>query len=104
MIKCRIVHTAGPEGPPYFVHGPMVSYAQCETHGLALGRGPYSGELCPVGRIEQAVEDGLARIEAAIRTAHANHNVAGPAAPRSAEPYVSGPSGLSNACEQDEGA
>jgi hypothetical protein len=65
MAECKIIHTAGPMGPPYYVDSPMVAYAQCETHGFAMGAGPHSGDLCPIGRVEKAVEQGLALIHAA---------------------------------------
>lgn len=70
--RCDIVHTAVQEGPPYYVDGPYRAVSHCRTHGMEVpGPGtelPISeGEqLCPIGKIEKAVDDGLAKIAAAI--------------------------------------
>ncbi len=44
------------------------SCIQCNTHQM-VDFAPYSyeGMLCPVGKVEQAVEDGLARIAIAMK-------------------------------------
>lgn len=68
MAKCKIVFSMGVEGPPYFAGGESVAYAQCETHAYALGRATAAlPDMCPIGRIEQAVDEGLEKIACAIK-------------------------------------
>jgi hypothetical protein len=61
---CKIFVHAVPDGPPYYANGPMRAVAQCHTHAWPIG--PVStaplGDMCPLGRLEKAVEDGLAEI------------------------------------------
>lgn len=75
--RCEILHhsiAVDPYGRPMASH--MASYgsarviAQCMTHGMTdfvPWAPPGSDDMyCPIGRIEQATEDGLAKIAAAI--------------------------------------
>jgi hypothetical protein len=70
MSRCKIAATIVPDGPPYLAAplGASKAAVRCETHGMPLdGPGPIgAGDLCPVGKIEQAVEEGIARIKAAV--------------------------------------
>jgi hypothetical protein len=61
---CQMNSYAVPEGPPYFANGGVKSITKCETHNW-MTEGPASG-LCPIGRIEQATEDALERIQQAV--------------------------------------
>jgi hypothetical protein len=51
--------------------GSAKCHTQCKTHGWSMEsyftQLPDQPKLCPIGRIEKAVEDGLAKIEATIR-------------------------------------
>jgi hypothetical protein len=71
-MKCEIVNFMVSVNP-YSVSagvGPMRAYCRCNTHGMQdFAPSTYDGMLCPVGKIEQAVEDGLAKIAAALTSA-----------------------------------
>lgn len=69
-MKCKIIAHAVPlYGGPLTVSGPMMAQGQCQTHHVILP-GPYfEGQLCPVGQVEKAVEDGLAKIAEALSAA-----------------------------------
>lgn len=64
-ITCQIVHLLAPEDWRV-ANSPTVAVSQCQTHDWAFGRAPvHESGLCPLGRIEQATEDAIARIKAA---------------------------------------
>jgi len=63
---CRIIFHAVPAGPPYFSNGPMVAVGQCETHGMQMPAAPCTQTMCPIGHIEKAVDDGIAKILSAL--------------------------------------
>lgn len=44
-------------------YGTARAMTRCEEHNWDFD-GPVSGNLCPIGRIDKAVEDGLARLAA----------------------------------------
>jgi len=54
-MKCIIMGYPSPTGP----HGP--AKFRCETHNIPLELRATS--LCPIGRIEQATEEALKKIE-----------------------------------------
>lgn len=64
MTECRIIAYCVPEGPPYYASGAAVAVSRCETHNWDFGRGPTQA-LCPIGRIEKATEEAIARIKEA---------------------------------------
>lgn len=66
-MKCEIVVYAVPMyGGQPTINAPMTAQGQCQTHHTIFP-GPYfDGQLCPVGQVEQAVEDGLAKIAGAV--------------------------------------
>jgi hypothetical protein len=58
---CKLVSFAISTEP----FGAAKAFTRCETHDWPV-EGPVGPEyLCPLGRIEKAVEDGLAKIAAA---------------------------------------
>jgi hypothetical protein len=60
-MKCRLNSFMMPDGPPYYASGGGAkAITRCEMHNWTFD-GPVS-ELCPIGRIEQATEDAIARI------------------------------------------
>jgi hypothetical protein len=62
MTPCKLrVYMAS--GPSYFVNGTAHAITRCETHDWTF-EGPAS-ELCPIGRIEQATEQAIAKIKRA---------------------------------------
>jgi len=65
-MKCDVVHFTMPLYP-YDANSPSRTYVQCNTH-LVTDFAPYYHKdmLCPVGKIEQAVEDGLEKIRKAL--------------------------------------
>lgn len=65
-MKCQIVFNCVPAGPPYYANGPMTTVCQCQTHGIVLEGPAGEGTLCSIGKIEKAVDDGLAKIAAAL--------------------------------------
>ncbi len=65
---CKLISYAVPEGPPYYGFGANRLVAKCETHCWVVDPVllPISADtLCPIGRIEKAIEDGLDKIAAA---------------------------------------
>lgn len=54
-MKCEIISTAAPLHP---------GSAHCVTHNMPLPH-MMPDDLCPIGKIKQAVEEGLAIIRAA---------------------------------------
>lgn len=65
-VKCEIVSWTQPEDVRS-VFSRAVSMSQCRTHQWPLGQLPVGpATLCPLGRIEQATEEGLAKIEARL--------------------------------------
>mgnify|MGYP001569005866 CR=1 FL=1 len=67
MADCDIVYTFVQEVsglPP----GSMKAVGHCRTHQMVIDF-PNGSSRCQVGRIEDAVEDGLARIAAAVERA-----------------------------------
>ncbi len=66
MSKCRILHYSVPDGPPYYANGPQRVVSRCETHQMEV-TGPVDDDtLCIFGRIEQATDVALAKIEKAL--------------------------------------
>lgn len=65
MAECRLLIYTVPEGPPYYACGPVRSVTRCQTHNMEVSNPTTEGSLCPLGRIEKATEDALAKIEAA---------------------------------------
>lgn len=65
--ECRIIFHPVFVGPPYYANGPTTIRGRCETHQMDIPE-PYAtvGLMCPVGRVEKAVDDGLAKIEVAL--------------------------------------
>ena len=68
-MPCEIVWHAIPEGPHYYAGGTCPAVAQCVTHNWwdvpRLTQSLPGAKACPIGRIEQAVEEALAKIAAA---------------------------------------
>jgi hypothetical protein len=62
-ITCYVVNDDG--GHVWRSEGPMRAACHCETHNMPIGEVNSMGDLCPIGRIEAATQDALARIEAA---------------------------------------
>jgi hypothetical protein len=60
-MSCRIICYVVPEGPPRAV-------AECETHGWMFDNA-VAGTLCPIGRIELARDEAIARIREAANDA-----------------------------------
>jgi hypothetical protein len=66
-MKCDIVCHAVLTNPHAAISD-MRGRIQCNTHQMTdFAPFYYEGQLCPVGKVEQAVEDGLASIKAALR-------------------------------------
>ena len=67
-MKCDVICYVIPTDP-FRANSPTRSTCKCNTHGM-VDWGPYAaGDRCPVGKVEQAVEDGLAKIAAAMEKA-----------------------------------
>jgi hypothetical protein len=65
-MKCDIICFAVSTDPLH-ANSPTRGCVQCNTHQMSdFAPYHYEGQLCPVGKVEQAVEDGLAKITAAI--------------------------------------
>jgi hypothetical protein len=61
-MKCEIVAFVIPTDPRA-AFSPTRTCMQCNTHQVYdFAPYHYEGQLCPVGKVEQAVEDGLAKI------------------------------------------
>ena len=69
MSRCDIQSFMVPDGTPYHASGAARAVHQCMTHGWTDLPTNHSDMLCPIGRIEQAVDDGLAKIAAAHKIA-----------------------------------
>jgi hypothetical protein len=72
MAGCQIVTSVVPEGDGrnYYADAPMRAVHHCQAHGMndfVCHSVDGINALCPVGLIERAVEDGLAKIAAAAR-------------------------------------
>lgn len=68
MARCEITCYLAPmyEGGRPTVSGPTRTMSYCSTHHFTMDHHPTTSDsLCPLGRIEQAVEDGIAKIKAA---------------------------------------
>ncbi len=64
-MKCEIICFTVPTDPTA-AFSPGRACIQCNTHQMTdFAPYHYEGQLCPVGKVEQAVEDGLAKIAAA---------------------------------------
>lgn len=68
-MKCQIMWNAVPVGPPYLMpepNTPIRSCPQCMTHGMVdfacVSQNLPGDNLCPIGMIERATEEGLAKI------------------------------------------
>jgi hypothetical protein len=66
-MRCEIVCYAVLEDPYRAGYGTSRGCCKCNTHGM-VDWAPYVivGDLCPVGKVEQAVEDGLEKIRQAV--------------------------------------
>ena len=64
-MKCDIICYAVPTDN--YANSPARGCVKCNTHGM-VDWAPYVavGDLCPIGKIEQAVEDGLEKIRQAV--------------------------------------
>mgnify|MGYP000650275520 CR=1 FL=1 len=66
---CKLISYSAPEGPPYYANGPWRAVIKCEEHGMDMGtyfsQLPDQTPLCPIGKIEKATEEALAKIAAA---------------------------------------
>lgn len=51
---------------PYVAHGPVFSEVYCTVHHQA----PNQSGMCPIGQIEKATEEALAKIAAAANAAN----------------------------------
>ena len=66
---CKIFSYLAPENPSIGANSATICVSRCQTHGWDFANGYYpisEDTLCPIGRIEKAVEDGLAKIDAAL--------------------------------------
>ena len=63
--RCQIMSYMVPEGPLYYANAATVAVSRCETHNWDFGRAPVTNGLCPLGRIEEATEEAIAKIKAA---------------------------------------
>lgn len=66
---CRIATYAVPDGPPYYAGSSYKTVSKCEEHNWVMDgyftQLPDQPTLCPIGRIEKATEDAMAKIAAA---------------------------------------
>lgn len=64
---CRLVSTIVPDGPSPSVSGNALAKVviRCEQHGWTFDG--YGKHLCPIGKIEKATDDALAKIAEASR-------------------------------------
>lgn len=68
MQRCAIECHAVPLMPQH-ANSTYASQCRCTTHGWMFMQGElmFDGKLCPIGMIEQATVDAIARIEEAKR-------------------------------------
>jgi hypothetical protein len=59
---CKVISYVVPEGPPYYANGPFKTISKCETHIWLADPVAFIDGLCPLGRIEKATEEALAKI------------------------------------------
>lgn len=64
---CKLVSYLVPEGPPYYANGASKAITQCTEHSWTAEPLAFVGGLCPLGRIEKAVEDGLVRLKSGVQ-------------------------------------
>ena len=57
---CRFIAHAVPMDP-YVSNSPVISKIKCETHNWT-DFSEIVDDMCPLGRIEKAVEEGLAKL------------------------------------------
>jgi hypothetical protein len=62
MPVCRIVGTAIPD--PYRPHGTAATF-RCQTHDMDMGSVTVHGDRCAIGKIEDATEAAIKRIDEA---------------------------------------
>ena len=64
-VMCKLISYVVPENP-FMATSRAVGTSRCETHNWDFGFGYPVGEgtLCPLGRIEQAIEEGLEKLQA----------------------------------------
>jgi hypothetical protein len=67
VSRCKLISYSVPEGPPYYANGPTRTVRKCETHGFPMELAA-TDEMCPIGRIEDATDKAIKRIEASART------------------------------------
>jgi hypothetical protein len=60
MSECCLVSFMVPEGPPYYANGSEKAVTQCTTHNWTFDG--VATAMCPIGRIEQATYQAIARI------------------------------------------
>ena len=75
MTGCKLVSHMVHEGPPYYATGAMKALHHCQTHNMSVQDGE---QLCPIGKVEKAVDDGLGRISTALEGALEAARPAGP--------------------------
>ena len=64
-MKCKLIFNIDLSQPDFGGRG-TAALCRCHTHNFDLGViQAQEGMLCPLGRIEEATEDGLAKIAAA---------------------------------------
>jgi hypothetical protein len=66
-MTCKITCYAEFErdGHVWRSEAPAQAVCRCETHNMPMADPVGMGDLCPIGKIEAATQDALARIEAA---------------------------------------
>lgn len=61
-MNCKLLSYVCPEGPPYYANGPVKTVTRCETHNWTFDGA--ASLMCPIGRIEEATDNAIARIRA----------------------------------------
>jgi hypothetical protein len=59
---CKVISYSVPDGPSYYAFGPMKAISKCETHHWVAEPISFIEGLCPLGRIEKATDEALAKI------------------------------------------
>lgn len=65
---CKLVSWVVPVDPYRAGSGEVKGLTICEEHNWRFDAPAAAGDLCPIGRVEKAVEDGLAKIAAATQS------------------------------------
>ena len=64
MISYVVSESRGVYGQGQGVYSCGVAATRCETHNYDFGTTIASTSMCPIGRIEQATEEAIAKIKA----------------------------------------